>query len=178
MVYNVKEFDEVARVVYNKPALKTVTEFDPADDEEEEEEEEHVRRYDATFAEDEEEVEFSKQVSFGELCSAFRTFAANRGVSVEISSVRSMFAAMAAGKVLLLSCKNREILPAFLDTLCEYFGISGRMTASDEWESQEDLLWKRSGSSDDYVLSEVSNAINSSCKAPEKTASYCLKTSI
>lgn len=175
MVYNVKEFDEVAKIVYNKPVEKPIIEFDPADDEDEEEEEEHVRRYDATFAEDEEEIEFSQQVSFSELCSAFRTFAANRGVSVEISSVRSMLAAMVSGKVLMLSCKNKEVLPAFLDVLCEYFGISGRAIASDEWNTQEDLLWKRSGTSDDYVLSEVSNAINSSSKTPERNCFILLE---
>ncbi|MDE7439605.1 MAG: hypothetical protein K2N23_03770, partial [Clostridia bacterium] len=140
----------------------------PPDDEDEEIEEEHVRRYDATFAEDEEEIEFSQKVSFNELCNAFRTFAANRGVSVEMSSVRAMLASMASGKVLFISCKNKEVLPAFTDVLCEYFGIYGRVTASDEWNTQEDLLWKKGSSADDYVLSDVSNAINSAAKTPER----------
>lgn len=175
MVYNVKDFEEVAKVVYNKPVEKPIVEFDPADEEEEEEAEAEVRRYDATFAEDEEEVEFSRKVSFNELCASFRTFAANRGVSIEVSSVRAMFAAMASGRVLFISCKNKEVLPAFTDTLCEYFGITGRVTASDEWSGQEDLLWKKGASSEDYVLSEVSNAINSASKTPERNCFILLE---
>ena len=175
MVEQVKEFDEIAKVVYNKPVEKPIVEFDPPDDDEEEAEEEHIRRYDATFAEDEEEIEFSQKVSFSELCSAFRTFASNRGLSVEISSIRSLFSAMTSGKVLFVSCKNKEVLPALNDVLCEYFAIYGRVTASDEWKSQEDLLWKKGSSADDYVLSEVSNAINSAAKTPERNCFIMLE---
>ena len=166
MVYNVKEFDEVAKVTYNKPVERPLTEFDPPE-EEEETVEEVVRRYDATFAEEEEEIEFSKKVSLNELCVSFRKFAATKGVSVEMSSVRSMFAAMASGKILLMSCKNKEILPAFISAVCEYFGVSGKASASDEWHSQEDLLWQKVGAAE-YALSDISNAINSACKTPER----------
>ncbi len=174
MVDSVKEFDEIAKIVYNKPVEKPIAEFDP-DDGEDEAEEEHIRRYDATFAEDEDEIEFSSKVSFSELCSAFRIFASNRGLSVEISSVRSLFSAMTSGKVLFISCKNKEVLPALTDVLCEYFAINGRVTASDEWKTQEDLLWKKGGSADDYVPSEVSNAINSAVKTPERNCFIMLE---
>lgn len=168
MVDKVKEFDEVAKVTYNKPVEQPVIEFNPPDDEDVEEEEEVLRHYDATFTEEDEEYEYAQKVSFDELCSALRKFAANRGVAIEKSSVRSLLAAMASGKLVFVVCKNKEVLPSFTSVLCEYFGINGRITASDEWISQEDLLWKRSGASDDYVLSEVSNAINSSGKTPER----------
>lgn len=169
MVYKVKEFDEVAKVVYTKPVEKPVIEFNPPD-EEEEEEEEIVRHYDATFAEEEEEVAFSPKVSFNELCNAFRTFCANRGVNVELSSVRSFLAGLASGKLVFLSCKNKEVLPALTDAVCEYFSVAGRIKASDEWNSIEDLLWRRGESAGDYVLSDVSNAINLASKTPEKNS--------
>lgn len=169
MVDSVREFDEIAKVVYNKPVEKPIIEFDPQDDiAEEEEEEEVVRRYDATFAEEEEEIEFTKQTSFTEMCNAFRTFAAKKGVSVEISSVRSLMAAMTSAKIIVISCKNKDILPAFNDVVCEYFGVSGRTVATENWSSQEDLLWKNGASAEDYVPSDISNAINTSCKTPER----------
>ena len=170
MVYKVKEFDEVAKVTYSKPVEQPIIEFNPPDDEDEEEteEEEVVRRYDATFAEDEEEVEFSQKTSFDELCTALRVFASNRGVAIEKSSIRALLSAMASGRLVFIICKNKEIAPKFTDVLCEYFGISGRVTASEEWNTQENLLWKRGASADDYVLSEISNAINSAGKTPER----------
>lgn len=167
LVYKVKEFDEVAKVVYNKPVEKPILEFNPPDDEEEETEE-VVRRYDATFAEEEEEVEFSPKVSFNELCTALRTFCANRGVQVELSSIRSLLASMASGKLVFLNCKNKEMLPALTDALCEYFSVAGRVKASDEWSCIEDLLWKNGENTGDFVLSDVSNAINSASKTPER----------
>lgn len=176
MVDGVKEFEEVAKVSYIKPVESTVLEFNPSDDEEDEQaEEEKVRRYDATFAEDEEEVEFSKKVSFSELCNAFRVYAANRGISVEISSVRSLLAGMASGKAVILGCKNADLLPALKDAVCEYFGIYGRASASDEWSSLEDLLWKKGESAGDYVLSDISNGINLASKTPEKCSFIMLE---
>lgn len=175
MIGKVKEFDEVAKVTYSKPVEKPIIEFNPPDEEEEEAEEEHIRRYDATFAEDEEEIEFSPKVSFNELITSFRKYAAEGGVSVELSSVRTMLAALVSGKVVILSCKNREVLPQFIEVFCEYFGVSGRITASDGWKTQEDLLWKKGASADDYVLSEVSNAVNSASKTPERNCFIMLE---
>ena len=120
MVARVKEFDEIAKVVYNKPVEKPIVEFNPPDDEDGEEGEEPVRRYDATFAEDEEEVEFSQKVSFNELCNSFRAYASNRGVNVELSSVRSLISATVSGKLLFISCKNKDVLPRI-------FGYSKRI---------------------------------------------------
>ena len=177
MVQKVKNFDEVAKITYNKPVETPIIEFNPPDDEEEEEleEEEIVRHYDATFAEEEEEVEFSQKVSFDELCTALRTFAANRGVAIEKSSVRALLSAMASGKMVFITCKNKEVAPHFTDVLCEYFGISGRVTASDNWNTQEDLLWKTGASEDDYVLSDISNAINYAVKTPERNCFIMLE---
>ena len=169
MVDKVKEFDEVAKVTYTKPVEKPIVEFNPPEDEEEEEPEEMVERhYDATFTEEEEKIEFSPKVSFDELCTAFRTFASNRGVAIEKSSVRSMLSAMASGRMVFITCKNKEVYPEFVEVLCDYFGISGRVSASDEWSSQEDLLWKVGSSAEDYVLSDISNAINAAGKTPER----------
>ena len=177
MVYKVKEFDEVAKVTYNKPIEKPIIEFNPPDEEDEEEviEEEKVRHYDVTFVEDEEEIEFSQKVSFDELCTALRTFAANRGVAIEKSSIRALLAAMASGKLVFITCKNKEVLPDFTNVLCEYFGITGRVKASDEWTAQEDLLWKISGTSDSYVLSDFSNALHAYTKTPERNTFFMLE---
>ncbi len=174
MVDSVGEFEEVAKVTYGAPIEKPILEFDPPEDEEEAEEE-VVRRYDATFAEDEAEIEFSQKASLNEVCASFRAFAASRGVSVEVSSVRSLLAAMTAGKVLIISCKNKEAQPVFLQSFCEYFGVGGRATAADDWSSQENLLWQKGGSAEDYVLSDVSNAINSAGKTPERNCYIVLE---
>ncbi len=168
MVARVKEFDEIAKVVYNKPVEKPIVEFNPPDDEDGEEGEEPVRRYDATFAEDEEEVEFSQKVSFNELCNSFRAYASNRGVNVELSSVRSLISATVSGKLLFISCKNKDVLPAFSDIVSEYFSVAGRVKASDEWNTPEDLLWKKGDTDGDFVLSDISNALNSASKTPER----------
>ena len=176
MVYKVKNFDEVAKVTYNKPVEKPIIEFNPPDDEDEEElEEEIVRHYDATFAEDEEEIEFSQKVSFDELCNALRTFASNRGIAIEKSSIRALLASMASGRMVFITCKNKDVISEFTDVLCEYFGINGRITASDEWATQEDLLWKKGASSEDYVLSDISNAINSAGKITERNCFIMLE---
>ncbi len=175
MVDKVAEFDEIARVSYSRPEEneEAAEEFVPEPEEAAEAEEEEVvveefKTYDNTFSGTvSNDRKITAQVSFNEMCVNFRAFARSKGITVELSSTRALFAAIAASKVILLDTKNRELLPAFLDVLSEYFGCGGYMAADDGWSAPDNLLWQAEG--DKYVTSVFANAVYAASTQPEKS---------
>lgn len=170
VVAQVGEFDTLATVSYDTPILpETVEEAEQEEEAEAEAEPEVIRTYDTGFTEGEqEEIEFRENVSFNELCVNFHDYALAWGVEVEASSIRALFAALAAGKMILADAKNKEVLPDFLSALCGYFQESGYVRAEENWQSPADLLWTLDG--DRYVASAFVNAVYSASRTPDKNA--------
>lgn len=176
MVDRVGEFDEIARVSYRQPveSEEAEEEFIPEPEEEEEEKEEEevvveeFKTYDSTFsASAASERKITAEVSLNEMCANFRAFARSKGITVELSSTRALFAAISASKIVMLDTKNRDLLPAFLDVLTEYFGCGGYMAADDSWSAPENLLWQ--AEEDKYVTSVFANAVYAAGTQPEKS---------
>lgn len=175
LVDRVGEFDEIARVSYTQPEEneEATEQFIPEPEESEEAAEEETvveefKTYDNSFSGAATSTrKLTAQVSFNEMCANFRAFARFKGITVELSSTRALFAAIAASKVVLLDTKNRDLLPAFLDVLTEYFGCGGYMAADDGWNAPENLLWQ--AEEDRYVTSVFANAVYAASTQPEKS---------
>lgn len=162
LVENVKEFDEISKVTYAEPLKE--------EPEEEElpvmkaEEAEKEKSYDLSVVEDE-EVELTEKVTFHEICNNFQAFAQSRGVMVDITSVRALFAAIGASKIVIVTTKNTEVMPAFLEALNGYFN-SRSLTVAGEWKALNDLVWKQQ--EDKFVLSDFANTVYSAAKSTDR----------
>ncbi len=165
LVEHVKEFDEISKVTYVEP----LAEEEPEDDFTaiKTEEVQKEMSYDVTLDEDE-EVDLTAQITFGEICNNFQTYAQSRGVTVDITSVRALFAAIGASKIVVVTTKNTDAMPAFLTALNGYFN-SRDLTVAGDWSATNDLLWKQQD--DKFVLSDFANTVYSASKAPDRL--YC-----
>lgn len=130
-----------------------------------------VRTFDASLDESEEEIAFVEQISLAEICSNFREFARTFGVSIEVTSVRAVFSALAASKIVILKSVNTEAMPDFLDALGAYFGAALTEVCPD-WGSKKDLFWKPDGNR--YVVSDFINAVHGAGKYPAKMCAAIL----
>lgn len=168
MLDNVGDFTEIAKVKYKQPIEE---EQEPEVSEEqtaaEQEAEEIAATYEVKFDDTETaDVALAEKVSYGELSRNLRNFALHRGVNLEITSARSLVAATAACKLVFLTSKNAELLPAFVKILNEYYGNDARICADDGWNSLTDLLWEEGDGK--YVLSAFSNAVYGAHKSREQ----------
>ncbi len=173
LVDKTQSFGEIARVVYEKPVPVEDAEFAGETEEEEpqeaaESEEPRVKKYEDGFDSLADSARGPDYGSFGEMCANFRDYAEERGVAAEVSSVRALFAALAAGRIVILSCKNGEALPDLLSVLRGYFGIPDVSAASDEWRSSDDLLWKKGENANEYVPSDFARAVNAAGKTSDR----------
>lgn len=163
LISNVKEFDEISKVTYMEPLKE--------EPEEEEfpvmaaEEVQKEKSYDLSVDEDE-EVDLSEKITFSEICENFRLFAASRGVVVDVTSLRALFAAIGASKIVIVTTKNTDVLPDFLSALSVYFSTREPTAADGGWNAVSDLVWK--GQDDKYVLSDFANTVYSATKAPDR----------
>ncbi|MBD5584032.1 MAG: hypothetical protein HDQ88_03045 [Clostridia bacterium] len=165
MVEKVDEFEQIAKVTYRQPVPEEVEDEDELL-EMQAKEEEKPKSYDLSFAESEEEVSFVEQVTFNELCNNFRDFVKSKGVNVDVASVRLLLSAISAGKITVVSTKNTDLLPDFITALCAYFGENGATYAKENWQTEQELLWRQDG--DKFVVSEFANAVYSATKTPDK----------
>lgn len=169
-------FNEIAKVSYKTPLVEN-EEIDeeeelPVIEEPTEEEKEtiveEITTFESEFVSYEEEV-FTEEASLNELCVNFLDFSTSKGINVELSSIRSLFAALAASKITFLNIKNKDLLDKFLSILNEYFGNTGEITsASDEWDSPFNLYWKVEDGK--YVTSDFINAVNHASTEERKNA--------
>ena len=163
MLDNVGEFAEIAKVKYRQPVEEEAKE-EPEITEEQAAEQQAAEELAATYEvrfDDAEVTDMARaeKVSFGELCRNLRNFAMRRGVNLEITSARSLVAAIASCKLVFLTSKNAELLPEFVKILNEYYGNETPIAADDSWNSLSDLLWEEGDGEGRYVLSAFSNAV-------------------
>lgn len=86
--------------------------------------------------------DYPEAESFEKMCASFRQFVMERGINLGVSSSRKVLAAIAASRLVLISSKNTELLPEFMQVLNDYFGGLGISAAEDNWNTAEDLLWR------------------------------------
>lgn len=176
MVGRIDEFKEIAKVTYDVPVEDAETDADgDAEDSSANKKPEVTveRTFDTSFDESEdEEVTFTEHISLTEICTNFREFALSYGVNIEMTSVRSIFSAVAASKIVILRCANAEVLPLFLEALSAYFGNSALSETSPSWEDSDDIIWREGG--DKYVLSEFANAVHAAEKSKAKMCAAIL----
>lgn len=169
-------FNEIAKVSYKTPLVEEEEiveeeELPVVEEPTVEEKEtivEEITTFENEFVSYEEEV-FTEEASLNELCINFFDFATSKGINVELSSIRSLFSALAASKITFVNIKNKDLLGQFLSILNEYFGNTGEITsASDEWDSPFNLYWKVEDGK--YVTSDFLNAVNYASTEERKNA--------
>lgn len=170
MLDNVGEFTEIAKVRYKLPVEETAREEQEITEEqsaEQQETEALAATYEVRFDDAEvTDMARAEKVSFGELCRNLRNFAMHRGINLEITSARSLVAAIASCKLVFLTSKNAELLPGFVKILNEYYGNETPVIADDGWNSLSDLLWEEGEGK--FVLSAFSNAVYGAHRAREQ----------
>lgn len=163
LVENVRPFDEISKVTYLEPVAE--------EPEEEElpvmaaEEKEKEKSYDLSVEEDE-ELDLTEKIAFHEICNNFQAFAQSRGVLVDITSVRALFAAIGASKIVIVTTKNTDVMPDFLAALNGYFNNRQVTFAGGGWKSVSDLVWKQQD--DKFVLSDFANTVYSATKSTDR----------
>lgn len=163
LIANVKEFDEISKVTYIEPLKEEPEEDDfPVMAAEEAQKE---KSYDLSIYGDE-EVDLSEKITFNEICSNFQSFAQSRGITVDVTSVRALFAAICASKIVIVTTKNTDVMPDFLSALNGYFTSREATFAESGWNSLSDLVWKPQG--DKFVLSDFANTVYSAAKSPDR----------
>lgn len=179
MLENVEEFAEIAKVKYKQPIEEENKEeiFKKVDDEEEEdedeEEEEEGPQYSATYEinfdeNDALDTVITKKVTFAECNKNLRDYLAHSGLNIDAASSRALTAAIAASKLVFITCKNAELFPRFVKVLSEYYGNETLITADDGWHSLSDILWSEGEYEGKFVLSAFSNAVYGAYKAKEQ----------
>ncbi len=165
MLDNVDEFAEIAKVKYKQPVEQSA-EAEPELSEEQVAQQEAAEALAATYEvrfDDAEATDMARaeKVSFTELSRNLRNYAMRRGINLEMTSARTLISAIASCKLVFLTSKNAELLPAFVKILNEYYGNDSPVVASDKWNSLSDLLWSESDEAGKFVLSAFSNAVYS-----------------
>lgn len=172
LVEKIGAFKELAHVSYQEPIAQDDAKTEEEEDESspiETESEDIVRTYDTDFTVGtEEHIEFRENATLTELCNNFRDYGRSCGVEIEASSARALFAALAAGKLILVDIKNKDALPAFLLALEGYFGDVDAVDAMPSWSKPADLYWQTSG--DKYIASGFVNALYAAAHTPDKNA--------
>lgn len=163
LVDNVEEFDQIAKVTYKQPL---------AEEKEEDAEEFVLKERKNETVEEAADEDMPKKtaknfvgMSFGELCENFRKFVLTYGVGVDITSVRALFAAFAASKIVLVRSSNAEVLPDFLAAVDKYFGGCGVTQVQDGVSTLTDIMRKRED--DKFVLSDLVTSIYEAVNTPE-----------
>ena len=168
VIDDIREFKEVEKTLYKEPVEEEKVEEEIQPEEVEapvEEAKEMV--YQATFDEEDDSVLYKENLTLPELCNNFRDYAASKGIHVEPSSIRTIFASLASSKIIFLDIKNKDLQPKFLEVLNEYFNNNGILSANENFASTFDLIWKQE--EDKYVPTEFIKAIRSAENDSKRT---------
>ena len=170
------EFTEVAKVTYIEPTEEVEEVVEAAATEEAATGEGEVPvavDYDLSFATSTEEIKFTEHISLSEICSNFKNYVAAFGVNIDISSVRAFLGAYAATKLMVLTSKNADALPKFIEALNAFFGNPSNVVAGDGWSAPDDLYWTKDGNK--YAVSPFINAVHVASNTPEKSCAVILE---
>ncbi len=175
MVDKVDEFVQIAKLTYPDPIKeKEAAESKEADNKKNEEEkaeeerkaqeketQEQTQREEETREENKKSgslpsidkpSDYPEAESFEKMCGSFRRFVMNCGINLGVSSSRKVLAAIAASRLVLISSKNTELLPEFMQAVNGYFGGLGFSVAEDNWNTAEDILWQEVSGRNTYSV--------------------------
>ena len=85
------------------------------------------------------DTEFTLPVAFNE----FTTFIYERGIALDVQSVRALFSAFAASRLIILQCEDRDMLNRFVPVLGEYFGCTPSIDDYEANDGAENLLYHK-----------------------------------
>ena len=169
-------FTELATVSYEKPIASEVAEEEEAAEQEEAQEEPVEQEeqlpeytYDTGFTEGvRQNIAFKNDVSFPEICRNFHDYVLGWGIDVAPSSIRALFSAIAASKIVFVQVNHKDILPNFLVALGSYFQGADVVDVSPDWKTPSDLFWTLSDNK--YVASGFVNSVYAAQRTPDKNA--------
>ena len=125
------------------------TEFAPiVQSQEEEAAEEYVREKTVV------EVPFNPELPITRVCEEFTTFAYERGVALDLPSVRKLFSALAASRLLVVKANDNDLLAKLLPIMSSYFGTTSAIDRYEGDVNEESLLYAQN----EYGESVLSNA--------------------
>ena len=112
----------------------------------------------------EETVTFDNTQSLSQVCDRFMAYSENRGLILELSSVRSIFANLGSTHILFINSKLRDLLDDFITILCEFLGDKTHITTAEEnWVSSFNLAWKKREDGS-YEKTDFVNDVYNSCR--------------
>ena len=85
------------------------------------------------------DADFTMPIAFND----FTTFIYERGVALDLQSVRSLFSAFAASRLIILQSEDKEMLQKFIPVLGEYFGCTPSVDTYEENDGAENLLYRK-----------------------------------
>lgn len=100
------------------------------------------------------EVPFNRELPITRVCEEFATFAYERGVSLDVPSVRKLFSAFAASRLLVVKANDNDLLSKLLPIMSEYFGTSLSVDSYQGDVNEDSLLYTK----DEFGESMLSNA--------------------
>ncbi len=117
----------------------TTYEFEEAEKPAEEEQEQAKAKEEKHIVSGPFDAEFTMPMA----CNEFTTFIYERGVALDQQSVRSLFSAFAASRLIILQSEDKEMLERFIPVLGEYFGCTPSIDEYEENDGSENLLYRK-----------------------------------
>ena len=116
------------------------------------------------FQDYEETVKFDNNQSLSQVCDRFMTYAENRGLILELSSVRSVLSNLGSTHILFINSKLKELLYDFITILCDFFGDKSHINyANESFLTPFNLAWKKRDDGS-YEKTDFVNDVYNACR--------------
>ncbi|MBQ8657604.1 MAG: glycoside hydrolase family 3 C-terminal domain-containing protein [Clostridia bacterium] len=145
-----RENEETAKIerAYEELFLSEFTEEEEEDDSDEE----------VSFVVEEERDEYFRHgLTLRDLVKDFVPFAAERGITLDQATARTVFTALSVSRLMIVRSENTASLPKFYEVLSEYLGCSAFADDAGNYQTSDDLLFKI-GSKGNYVKTNLLRA--------------------
>ncbi len=114
-----------------------------------------------------EETNDDGEISLRRAAENFVLFAGERGIGVDQATARTVLAAMAASRLVLLKSRTPELLPPFVSLIGEYFGVPAFLNEAKDYKTTEDVLMEREEDGS-YAETAVAKALNAAAERPSR----------
>ena len=147
------EFKQVYNVSYDKPVEQQA--------DEEVKKEEYIYHEDDThnYSEKKENTDI-EDFDIENLAKKFILFSKERGVNVEMDTVRNLFSCMASSNLVLVSTYTKEEVYKLENVISAFFGVELCQTEFDEINSEKDLYWKFNNFTNEYKMNGLAKSIS------------------
>ena len=110
-----------------------------------------------------------EDLKFDEALENFNEFALNKGLIVEPSSARLLFATIPSVKAMILNTADKDLLIPFIKTLYEYLELDFEEISLKDVKTFREVIWEKIGE-DTYGLSRLSNLLIKAASNPNELA--------